>query len=86
MFDHHRYYTSRYIPPGNSADDLWFELGNLIGSGAELQTNVTESDLQGLHRYLQVWTLKFDFPFYGHSVDTLAVTTGGFLYMSDFPH
>ena len=54
MFDHHRYYTSRYIPPGTSADDLWFELGNLIGSGDELQTNVFESVLQGLHRYLQV--------------------------------
>ena len=29
------------------------------------------------HNLFQLWDLKFDFPYYGHIVSSLAVTTGG---------
>ena len=47
--DHHLYYTSVYIPPGDQADSLWFELVDLIGSGDSSNPNVSETDLQYLN-------------------------------------
>jgi hypothetical protein len=34
----------------------------------------------------QVWPLQFSFPFYGHLIDSVAITTGGFLYVGGILH
>ena len=88
MNNHHTYYTSKFFPPGDSADRLWFELSDKIGSGAfveDLGENTTEI-LGDEHRVYQVWQLKFRFPFYGHFLDAVGVTTGGFLYTGTIYH
>ena len=70
--DHHTYYVSKFFSPGDSANQLWFELGDRIGSGAlidDLTENITEV-LSDSHRAYQVWGLKFKFPYYGHLLDS----------------
>jgi hypothetical protein len=52
--DHHVYYTSTFIPPGLAADNMWFELSDLIGSGAQEETLVTETLIQDLFRFYEV--------------------------------
>ena len=92
MNNHHTYYTSKFYPPGESADSLWFELSNMMGSGIgsgvsveDLGGNTTEI-LGSSHRVYQVWQLKFTFPFYGHILNAVGVTTGGFLYTGTIYH
>lgn len=34
----------------------------------------------------QTVQLKFDFPFYGHTVRNVTVATGGFLYTGEYVH
>ena len=83
-----KYYTFRFFPPGDSADRLWFELSDMIGSGAfvdDLGVDTTEV-LGDSHRVYQVWKLKFSFPFYGHKLDLVGVTSGGFLYTGTIFH
>lgn len=36
--------------------------------------------------YLQTQKLSFDFPFYGHVVHNVTITTGGFLYTGEQTH
>ncbi|XP_019864237.1 PREDICTED: plexin domain-containing protein 2-like isoform X2 [Amphimedon queenslandica] len=73
--DHHVYYRSQYISRG---DSYWFELKGREG--------VNETAIQELFRYYVVWRMPFPFPFYGHILDRIAVSTGGFLYTGTFYH
>ena len=50
-----------------------------FGLFKELGDNITDI-LGDAHRVYQVCQLKFRFPFYGHAVDAVRVSTGGFLY------
>ena len=53
--DHHDYYTSRFIEPGNEANGLWFELDSLVGSGAtSVDEDASETVIQGSHRAYEV--------------------------------
>lgn len=86
--DHHTYYTSKFFPPGDSANQLWFEIDNRIGSGVlvdDLTENVTEVLSDSLQVY-QVWGLKFKFPYYGHLLDAIAIISSGFLYTGTIYH
>ena len=88
LSDHHTYYSSKFYPPGDAANQLWFELGNRIGSGAlvdDLTENITEV-LSDSHRVYQVWGLQFKFPYYGHLLDSIAITSLGFLYTGTIYH
>ncbi|XP_063403730.1 plexin domain-containing protein 2-like isoform X2 [Mytilus trossulus] len=72
--DHHDYYTSRIISDSEGA--YWNEL-----------ENHTRHILSNDHR--RKYSLKrisFNFPFYGRPINTFAITTQGFLYMSTFTH
>lgn len=42
--------------------------------------------LSNSHRRAATITLKFAFPFYGHSIKNVTVATGGFLYLGDTVH
>jgi len=77
--DHHTYYRSSYIRPGQQADSLWIDL-------TQARNVTTISGLSDLFRYYQVFNLPFDFPYYGHLVSAVGVTTGGFLYTGTFFH
>ncbi|XP_071139437.1 plexin domain-containing protein 2-like [Mytilus edulis] len=72
--DNHDYYTSRIISDPDGA--YWNEL--------EGHTKHTLSNDHHL-RYSFV-TVSFQFPFYGHLMNRFAITTQGFLYMSNFTH
>jgi hypothetical protein len=83
----HTYYSSTYYPASSPvAATLWQDLAPLVDGGGAVVDHFTESQLSGLHRYYEVHPLKFDFPFYGHTLDSVAVTTGGFLYTGDLLH
>lgn len=72
--DSHIYYTSKLLSDPNRY--YWNEL---VG-----HTRHSLSDDK--HMLLSYIKLSFMFPFYGHPLDLLAITTQGFLYMSDFNH
>ena len=64
------------------------EIGYELDSGTfvkELGENTTEI-LTDAHRVYQIWQLKFRFPYYGHLLNAVGVTTGGFLYTGTIFH
>jgi hypothetical protein len=84
--DTHHYYRSTYYPPSHDmVGVLWQDLASMLDSGAVVD-HFTDSQLSDLHRYYEVRDLKFRFPFYGHILESIAVTTGGFLYTGDLLH
>ncbi|XP_052091137.1 plexin domain-containing protein 2-like [Mytilus californianus] len=72
--DDHAYYTSKIISDPDGA--YWNEL--------EGHTKHILSNDHHL-RYSFV-IMSFQFPFYGHPINRFAITTQGFLYMSNFTH
>lgn len=85
--DDHIYYRSVYYPSNNpKASDLWLDLASMIGDGVVEDSLAEESQLSGLSRHYEVHDLQFPFQFYGHTINSLAVTTGGFLYTGDLLH
>jgi hypothetical protein len=86
--DNHTYYTSTYFPPNSPQfDNLWVDLASMAdGLVMDDTDTLTESELSGLHRFYEVHDLGFEFPFYGHTLDSVAVTTGGFIYTGDLLH
>ncbi|XP_052091124.1 plexin domain-containing protein 2-like [Mytilus californianus] len=72
--DHHDYYTSKIISDPDGA--YWNEL-----------EGHTRHILSNDHRrkYSFIW-ISFKFPFYGRPIYRFAITTQGFLYMSNFTH
>ncbi|XP_033098662.1 plexin domain-containing protein 2-like isoform X2 [Anneissia japonica] len=79
IVDDHNYYTSRYITQSEEAMSYWvdFDLLNQPITPQQLATN---------HRQAVPAQLTFNFPFYGHHVKNVLITTGGFVYMGDYYH
>ena len=72
--DSHIYYKSRII--SDNAGLYW----------NKLQGHTRHELSNDKHMWLKFIKLSFKFPFYGHPVDHLAITTQGFLYMNSFTH
>ncbi|XP_040923962.1 plexin domain-containing protein 2 isoform X2 [Betta splendens] len=73
----HAYYTSKIHGPGDgAARELWVDPDQWEAHGV----------LSGAHRRAERLNLSFDFPFYGHVLKEITVTTGGFLYTGDVMH
>lgn len=67
----HRYYVSQIISGGR---EYWVDVrGN--------PNHSDESDLSNSYLLRKSYPLKFKFPYYGHLLDSVVLTTGGFLYM-----
>ncbi|CAI8016171.1 Plexin domain-containing protein 1, partial [Geodia barretti] len=85
--DTHDYYRSTYYPPSHDmVGVLWQDLASMLDSGAVVDNFTTVSVLSGLRRFYEVHKLQFKFPFYGHTLESIVVTTGGFLYTGDLLH
>ncbi|XP_065840319.1 plexin domain-containing protein 2-like [Oscarella lobularis] len=82
IVDDHTYYTVKYnsVAP---TDYPWIELSHRRGAhNASLPSILSHS-----YRSAQVVNLDFRFPYYGHVLESVVITTGGFLYMNpDFIH
>ncbi|XP_034039794.1 plexin domain-containing protein 2 [Thalassophryne amazonica] len=78
----HIYYTSKIYGPGEGAgEELWVNIDKM----KENEWKVHEF-LSTTHRQAERVTLSFDFPFYGHILKEIVVTTGGFIYTGDVIH
>ncbi|KAL1450030.1 hypothetical protein WDU94_002492 [Cyamophila willieti] len=76
--DTHHYYQSSVSREEARARTLWVELND---------TNSHMNDiLSNAHRRAVTQPLAFDFPFYGHPVHNVTITTGGFLYTGEQTH
>uniref|UniRef100_A0A8D8WLC2 Plexin domain-containing protein 2 n=2 Tax=Cacopsylla melanoneura TaxID=428564 RepID=A0A8D8WLC2_9HEMI len=76
--DTHHYYQSSVSREEARAKALWIELND---------TNSQMNDiLSNAHRRAVTHPLAFDFPFYGHPVHNVTITTGGFLYTGEQTH
>ncbi|XP_078376908.1 plexin domain-containing protein 2-like [Oculina patagonica] len=67
----HRYYVSQVV---NSGQGYWI---NIQGD----PKTVEQPYLSDSYLLLQNYTLSFKFPYYGHLLDQVMLSTGGFLYM-----
>ncbi|KAF6028133.1 PLXDC2 [Bugula neritina] len=79
--DRTNYYTIQYVDKSLRGADFWREL-----AGPEEDRVIRHKSLQDAYRLAVKIPLHFSFQFYGHTVNTVTVATGGFLYMSDFLH
>ncbi|XP_064613560.1 plexin domain-containing protein 2-like isoform X4 [Liolophura sinensis] len=52
-----------------------------LSNGSEVHPTLSDG-----HRLAQTLPLKFEFRFYGHTINNVTIATGGFLYMSPFLH
>ncbi|XP_050428776.1 plexin domain-containing protein 2-like isoform X2 [Adelges cooleyi] len=77
--DSHIYYNSTAINDSNIFKKYWKELKN------NPNANVHEM-LSDSHRRAATVNLTFQFPFYGHLINTTTIATGGFLYLGDYIH
>ncbi|XP_027057351.1 plexin domain-containing protein 2-like [Pocillopora damicornis] len=68
---HHKYYVSQII---NSGKDYWVD----VQGNPDHEEHYKLSDSYLLRK---PYPLKFKFPYYGHLLDSVVLTTGGFLYM-----
>ncbi|XP_075877954.1 plexin domain-containing protein 2 [Nelusetta ayraudi] len=77
----HAYYTSKIYGPGDIASrELWVNADEM---GEEWKVR---GFLSSAHRQAERVNLSFDFPFYGHILKEITVTTGGFIYTGDVIH
>ncbi|CAF0796921.1 unnamed protein product [Adineta steineri] len=74
----HRYYNVSYIIPKSEGKPLYFveDTNQFIHIHA----------LSDRHRSAFSINLKFNFPFYGHSINKILIGTGGFIYTGDLLH
>ncbi|XP_047446533.1 plexin domain-containing protein 2-like [Mugil cephalus] len=78
----HAYYTSKIHGPGDVAGkELWVSVGDM-GEDAWKGRGF----LSSAHRQAERVSLSFDFPFYGHLLKEITLTTGGFIYTGDKIH
>ncbi|CAD5119151.1 DgyrCDS7789 [Dimorphilus gyrociliatus] len=77
-----RIYYEYTIKTGKDFDDKWIDLDK-SNKGLETVKHVSLSDA---HRLGATIELKYNFIFYGHFISKVTITTGGFLYLSDFVH
>ncbi|KAI5715918.1 hypothetical protein M8J77_024558 [Diaphorina citri] len=76
--DSHTYYNSSVSRDEARAKSLWVELNE--------HNSKTHDILSNAHRRAVTQKLSFDFPFYGHVVHNVTITTGGFLYTGEQTH
>ncbi|XP_034469656.1 plexin domain-containing protein 2-like [Hippoglossus hippoglossus] len=78
----HAYYTSKIYGPGDAAGkELWVNIDEM-----EEDEWKVHGFLSNTHRQTERVNLSFDFPFYGHILKEITVTTGGFIYTGDLIH
>ncbi|CAH0716304.1 unnamed protein product, partial [Brenthis ino] len=76
--ENHSFYNSSFIGNPDYFREYW---ANISKNQADVHELLSNS-----HRRATTLTLKFDFPFYGHSVPNITVATGGFIYTGDHVH
>ena len=74
MTDNHDYYTSKVV---SDPDGMYW---------TELEGDSRHHLSNAQYKTFSIISLSFNFTFYGHFMDTFAITTQGFLYMSSFHH
>lgn len=78
----HAYYMSKIYSPGDAArKELWVNITELQREKARLH-----GFLSNIHRQAERVSLSFDFPFYGHLLKEVTVTSGGFIYTGEVMH
>ncbi|XP_022095783.1 plexin domain-containing protein 2-like isoform X2 [Acanthaster planci] len=80
--DNHRYYTSQCFRSDAGGSAFWVDLDDqrirpLVEAPETLATGARNG--KNVH-------LNFVFPFYGHEVSSLVITTGGFIYAGSYIH
>lgn len=79
--DHYKYYKHTFKPFNES----WIDLEKWNTSVHPGIVNIHDM-LSKSYRRAATISLKFDFPFYGHSVRNITIATGGFLYTGEYVH
>ncbi|KAB0797330.1 hypothetical protein PPYR_08324 [Photinus pyralis] len=75
----HIYYNSTITFDSAIAGQYWVHIDN--------NSDVIVNELlSNAHRRAVTVTLSFDFPFYGHLIRNVTVSTGGFLFMGQYIH
>ncbi|KAI6654964.1 Plexin domain-containing protein 2-like [Oopsacas minuta] len=77
MVADHVYYESNFYT-GNKFDELWLDIS--------VNNNSYHSPLSTGYYLYDPIDLKFNFPFYGHYIYSIAITTHGFLSTADLLH
>ncbi|CAH1723849.1 plexin domain-containing protein 2 [Aphis gossypii] len=77
--DSHIYYNSTTFNDMKIFNDYWVDLVN------HPDANIHEM-LSDSHRRAATINLKFQFPFYGHLLNSTTIATGGFLYLGEYIH
>ncbi|XP_072163620.1 plexin domain-containing protein 2-like [Diadema setosum] len=76
--DNHTYYTVKYHQTSTDGARFWVDLTKLDSKKhPNLSTNP---------RLAAKIELEFNFPFYGHNITELFLTTGGFMYLGSYVH
>ncbi|KAI4891479.1 hypothetical protein NFI96_023831 [Prochilodus magdalenae] len=76
----HIYYISKiYTPTDAAGRDLWINI-------EQMDKGKVHGVLSNTHRQALRVNLSFEFPYYGHLLREVTVTTGGFLYTGDVIH
>ncbi|KAG7329970.1 hypothetical protein KOW79_006192 [Hemibagrus wyckioides] len=76
----HIYYISKiYQTTDVAGKDLWVNL-------KQMDEGKVHGVLSNTHRQALTVNLSFEFPYYGHLLKEITVTTGGFLYTGDMIH
>lgn len=77
--DNHNYYSVAYYSSvNNEGNRRWVDLTKL---NAKKHPNLSTNP-----RLAAKLQLEFDFPYYGHNVTELFLTTGGFMYLGSYVH
>ena len=88
--DHHKYYTSKYLASNNASTTSYFvdlSSGHAVRSSGFEDLEVSKMALLS-EAYLKADTVKLKFPFhfYGNEINSVVVTTGGFLSVGPIFH
>ncbi|KAM9500885.1 plexin domain-containing protein 2 [Clarias gariepinus] len=76
----HIYYISKIYQPEDAAGKaLWVNL-------KKMDNGKVQKILSNTHRQALTVNLSFEFPYYGHLLKEITMTTGGFLYTGDMIH
>ncbi|KAK3546333.1 hypothetical protein QTP70_025670 [Hemibagrus guttatus] len=76
----HIYYISKIYQTTDAAGkDLWVNL-------KQMDKGKAHGVLSNTHRQTLTVNLSFEFPYYGHLLREITITTGGFLYTGDMIH
>ncbi|XP_038058863.1 plexin domain-containing protein 2-like isoform X2 [Patiria miniata] len=80
--DNHSYYTSHCYQPHAGGSAFWVDLDDpAISHDVEAPEILATRERKGTNVHL-----NFIFPFYGHDVRSLVITTGGFIYAGAYIH